>query len=74
MSAAPGENGEIVSSVPGVLIFGGCMDPWVQRSERAGHAYIKSFSYLFQKIFNQSLSEMPTRDVLPILFFFLLFF
>lgn len=33
----------------------------VQSHERAGLAYSKSFSYLFQKkIFNQSLSEMPT--------------
>lgn len=61
MRAAPGENGAIVSSVPSLLISAGCMDPWVQRYERVGHTYIKSFSYLFQKIFNQSLSEMPTR-------------
>lgn len=61
MRAAPGENGAIVSSVPSLLISAGCMDPRVQRYERAGHAYIKSFSYLLQKIFNQSLSEMPTR-------------
>lgn len=27
MSAAPGENGAIVSSVANVLIFAGCMDP-----------------------------------------------
>lgn len=49
MSAAPGQNGAIVSSVPSALISAGCMDSWVQRYERAGHAYIKSFSYLFQK-------------------------
>lgn len=49
MRAAPGENGAIVSSVPSLLISAGCMDPWVQRYEKAGHTYIKSFSYLFQK-------------------------
>lgn len=49
MSAAPGENRAIVSSVPSVLISAGSMDPWVQRYEWAGLAYIKSFSYLFQK-------------------------
>lgn len=51
MRAAPGENGAIVSSVASLLISAGYMDACVQRYERAGHAYIKSFSYLFQKSF-----------------------
>lgn len=49
MSAAPGENRAIVPSVPSLLISAGCMDGWVLRYGRAGHAYTKSFPYLFQK-------------------------
>lgn len=49
MSAAPGESGAIVSSVPTLLISSGYIEPWAQRRKREDRTCIKSFSHLSQK-------------------------
>lgn len=49
MSAAAGQSGAIVSSVPTLLISAGYIEPQAAEVQEGDHTDIKSFSHLFQK-------------------------